>query len=96
MPDAGDALRDRNARQAGAAIKGGFFDVGNPFRNVVFVSCLACRISMQHGLLFIEQNPIHNCVIRVPCANLNRSQAGAANEGTSPDASNAVRNRNTC
>ena len=40
---------------------------------VVIGTCLACRISKQHRLLCIEQNPIDIRVIHIPRANLNRS-----------------------
>ena len=93
IPDAGDAIRNRDARQVGAVPEGTLPDTGDAVRDVVIVPCLASRISMQHRLLCIEQNPIDLRVIHVPRANLNCRQAAAAIEGPCPDAGNAVTNR---
>ena len=91
-PDAGNAIRDRNARKTFAGIEGRLPDTGDGIRDVVVAPYLACRISMQHRLLCIEQNPIDNRVIHVPHTNLNCRQAGAPREGSIPDAGDTIRN----
>ena len=48
---------------------------------------------MQERHFRIEQNPINNRVIHVPRANLNCRQAGALTEGSPPDASDTIRDR---
>jgi hypothetical protein len=52
-------------------LEGPLPDADNAVRNCVIVTCLASRISMQHRLLFIEQNPIDSREIYVSPANLN-------------------------
>ncbi len=93
IPDAGDTIRDRDTRQAAAVPKGVIPDAGDAVRDRVIGTCLACRISKQHRLLCIEQNPIDLRVIHVPRANLNRRQGAAPSEGTFPDAGDVVTNR---
>ena len=89
----GDTIANRDALQARALIEGPLLDDGDAVGDCVTGPCLTCRISMQHRLLFIKQNPIYIRVIQIFRANLNYRQTAAAREGVVPDAGNAVANR---
>ena len=54
LPDAGDAVRNRDALQAGAVVEGRIPDTVDAIRDDVIGTCLACGISMQQRLIFIE------------------------------------------
>ena len=92
-PDAGYTIRDCDARQVSAVVEGQNPDAGDAVRNDIIGTCLASRISMQNRLSSIKQDPFDIRVIHVTRANLNSRQAGAVREGSSPDAGDAVRDR---
>ena len=66
VPDAGDAVGNRNAGQAGATTERPAPDVGDVVGNCV-TSRFSPRIFNKHGLAFVEQDPIQTAIDGIIC-----------------------------
>src|SRR5262249_52559369 len=89
LPDAGDAVGDRDAGQAGAARERIALDAGDAVGDCV-ASGFAPRILDERGLALVEQDPINTAIDGVDRLHRYRAQAGAAKERIVPDAGDAV------
>ena len=93
VSDAGDAVRDRDAGQAGEALERIVSDAGDAVGNRVAFGCIANRVLDERGLALVEQDPNHTAICGINCIHCYRGQAGAVSERTVSDGGDAVADR---
>src|SRR5208282_3721953 len=84
VPDAGDAVGDRDIGQAATGIERILADVDDAIGNRV-ASAFAPRALDERGLALVEQDPSHTTIVCIVCSYRYCRQAGAGNKRQATD-----------
>ena len=92
VPDAGDAVRDRDAGQLGTTVERRVSDSGDTVRNCIVVHVQSTWVLNKRGLILIKHNTTHAAVTRIAGIHRNHGQVGTRRKRTRTDTGDATAN----